>query len=309
MTTVSGAEALQTIATVSVDDIQNITQELQKNPGFLKDYFSKVPEKLMNLGLRILLVLVVFFVCHKLIRFLRGLVGAALVRTRTNENAIRFIDSILKWFLYGTLILVMLVSFGMDAATVVAILGSLGVTIGLALQGSLSNLAGGILLLILKPFVAGDYIKEHSGNITGTVQEVSIFYTTILTDNNYYAMIPNGSLSNSMITNYSRVGVRRLLLEYSISYTSDLLLAKKILTEIVNEEELSVPDGMTPTEVYVKKLDDSAVVLGVRGTIESHSNLDFHRAIWRINEQVKLRFDEAGIVIPFPQLTLSHLEE
>ncbi len=303
--TVSGAEALQNItdgiASVSVNDIQSITQEIQK-PGFFKTYFSTVPEKMMNLGLRILLLVVVFFVCHKLIRLLRGLLAVALKRTGMNENAIRFLDTILKWTLYGTLIMVILVSFGLDAATVVAVLGSLGVTIGLALQGSLSNLAGGVLLLILKPFVAGDYIKEHAANITGTVQEVSIFYTTILTDNNYYAMIPNGSLANSMITNYSRAGERRLLIEFGISYTSDIKKAKRIVEEVVNAEELSVPEGMTPTEVYVKELADSAVILGVRGTIKSDSNLDFNRAIWRINEQVKLRFDAEGIEIPFPQM-------
>ncbi len=306
MDTISGADALTTIttgiATVSVNDLQNITQEIQKNPGFFKTWFSTMPEKLMNLGLRVILVVLMFFICHKLIKLLRGLVSAALIRAKTTENVIRFLDSVLKWTLYGLLTMWTLVSFGLDAATVVALLGSLGVTIGLALQGSLSNLAGGILLLIVKPFVAGDYIKEHAGDISGTVHEVSIFYTTILTDNNYYAMIPNGSLANSMITNYSRSGVRRLLLSYGISYSSDLKKAKRILTEIVNEEELAVPDGMTPTEVYVKSLDDHAVTLGVRGTIKSDTNLEFNRAIWRINEKVKLRFDKEGIEIPYHQI-------
>ncbi len=154
--------------------------ENEVDRGFIEEFLSQLPEKAFHLGLRVVLAGLAFLVGVQLIRILRHVIKKALGRSRIEESAMRFIDSFIKFGLYFVLILMIASSLGVDAASILAILGSASVAIGLAVQGSLSNFAGGVLLLILKPFMAGDYIKDGLGN-EGTVEAVDIFYTQLLT--------------------------------------------------------------------------------------------------------------------------------
>ena len=193
--------------------------------------------------------------------------------------------------------------YGLDTATVAAALASCGVAIGLALQGSLSNFAGGVLILVLKPFVVGDYILEHAGKCEGVVTKIHMFYTKLQTPDNRVIIIPNGTLSNNSITNVTAQKKRRVDLTFDIAYSADLKKAKEIMEKILlSDESTLVEEGIT---VYVDSLSSSSVVVGTRAWVTVD---DYWTAKWRMTENIKLALDENGIEIPFNQLTV-HMEK
>lgn len=190
--------------------------------------------------------------------------------------------------------------FGIQSTSVVAILGSAGIAIGLALQGSLSNFAGGILLLILKPFKIGDYIIEHSNGNEGTVTNIDIFYTKLLTADNKMIAMPNGNLINSSLTNVTNEAIRRLDITVDISYDSDLKKAKQLMEEILIKDEARLEDR--DLNVFVSELTNSSVIIGGRMWVKTE---DYWPAKWRIIELVKVTFDENNIQIPYQQLDVT----
>ena len=202
--------------------------------------------------------------------------------------------------LYFVLVLIILSQFGVTASSVIAVLGSAGLTVGLALQGSLSNFAGGVLILLLKPFVVGDYIIENADKMEGTVAEITIFYTKLLTVDNKAIMIPNGTLSNSSIVNVTAMKKRRLDMLFGVAYDSDIKKVKEILERVAIGDEAILKDE--PTNVFVSELKDSYVEVGTRGWVKKE---DYWEAKWRITENVKLEFDKEGISIPFPQVEVT----
>ena len=159
-----------------MDLTDNVIEEVQKKEGLIASFLDTLPEKALNLGIRIGLALVFFFIGMQLIRLIRKIIRKSMNRAGAEIGVIQFVDSFVKASLYIILILTLASSFGVDAASIVALLGSAGVAIGLAVQGSLSNLAGGVLILLLKPFKVGDYIVEGSSGKEGTVKEIQIFY-------------------------------------------------------------------------------------------------------------------------------------
>ncbi|MCI9674858.1 MAG: mechanosensitive ion channel [Lachnospiraceae bacterium] len=271
-------------------------EELIK-PGVLKTFLSALPEKAMNLGIRVLLAVLVFLIGVQLIKLIRSIIRKSMKRANVEVGAVQFVDSFLKAAMYIILVLTIASSFGLDAASIVAVLGSAGVAIGLAVQGSLSNLAGGVLLLILKPFKVGDYIKEDSSGKEGTVTEIQIFYTKLLTFDNQTVILPNGSLANNSLINVSAEPHRRMDIKIGISYKADLKKAKDILLQVLETDEKTSKDK--DRLVFVDELAESAVILGVRCWFAQE---DFWSGKWRITENCKLALDEAGIEIPYNQL-------
>ena len=214
----------------------------------------------------------------------------------------RFIDSFIKFGLYFVLILMIASSLGVDAASILAILGSASVAIGLAVQGSLSNFAGGVLLLILKPFMAGDYIKDGLGN-EGTVDAVDIFYTQLVTPDNRVVVLPNGTLANGTITNFTRCRERRIDIPVGIAYDEDIRKAKEVIEAALRADAAVIADR--DIMVFVDSLGESSVNLNARcWTVQE----DFWPAKWRLTEAVKYALDEAGIRIPYPQVDV-HLDK
>ncbi len=293
----------------NLENIEKISEKIKEDPGILKNYLSQLPEKALHLGIKIVIAIIVFLVCRKLIKLLTKILDITLTKAGAAKTAITFLDTLINFTLTFILVMGIFIAFGLNATSAVAILGSLGVTIGLALQDTLSNFAGGVLLLILRPFGAGDYIEEPAAGIRGTVESVTIFYTIIKTDNNFEASIPNGKLSNNNIINYSRLPVRRLIQTYDISYHDDIKKVKEILLELVRQEEKVFEDEKNPAEVYVKELSDHSIVMGVRALVKTSSYLDFLRVGWHLNEAVKLRFDQEGIEIPFPQIDVHNKQQ
>lgn len=279
------------------DGIEAATKE---ELGLLEQYIEDSFPKLLDFAIDVILAIVVFVVGARVIKWLVKIIRNSMARANVEQGVLTFISSLCKYVLYFILILIILSQFGVTASSVIAVLGSAGLTVGLALQGSLSNFAGGVLILLLKPFVVGDYIIENSDGQEGTVSEITIFYTKLLTPDNKAIMLPNGTLSNSSIVNVTAMKNRRLDLRFGVAYDSDIQKVKEILERVAIGDEAILKDE--PTNVFVSELMDSYVEMGVRGWVKRD---DYWTAKWRITENVKLEFDKAGISIPFPQMEIT----
>ena len=274
-------------------------EELSKNLNALEKFLSTLPEKALNLGVRVLIAAVLFFIGVKVIKFIRKITKKSLERANVEVGVVQFLDALIKILLYIVLIIMIAGNFGFDAASIVALLGSAGVTIGLALQGSLSNLAGGVLILLLKPFRVGDYIIESGHGNEGFVKEIGIFYTKLMTGDNKVVVLPNGGLANASITNASESKTRRVDLMVGISYNNDIETAKNAIREVIAEDS-DVLQG-EPVSVFVDSLGDSSVNIGMRFYCENPKYWDVRL---RVRENVKTALDNAGIEIPYPQVTV-----
>ncbi|MBQ2882619.1 MAG: mechanosensitive ion channel [Alphaproteobacteria bacterium] len=278
--------------------------ELNKSMNALEKFIADLPEKALNLGIRVLIAAVILFIGFKLIKFIRKILKKSLSKASIELGVIQFLDSLLKVILNFILVLIVAGNFGFDATSIVALMGSAGVAVGLALQGSLSNIAGGILILLLKPFRVGDYIIEDSNGNEGTVKEIGIFFTKLQTGDNKIVILPNGSLANNSMTNFSEAHLRRVDVTVGISYDADIKKAKDILWRIIDEDADVKQDDTK--RVYVDSLGASEVVLGLRVYCE---NAKYWELKWRLLETIKLAFDEEGIEIPYQKLDVHILKE
>ena len=282
------------VAVTAAVEVKEVTQDTVEEVGRLAQFIQDSIPKLAGFGVRVLIALAVFFVGRIVIRWIQKLVRRSLERSSADKGVEQFVDSFLKVGLYSLLIFSIAAKFGVDTASVAALVASGGVAIGLALQGSLSNFAGGVLILLLKPFEVGDYISEDTNKNEGTVKEIQIFYTKLSTIDNKTIVIPNGMLTNSSLTNDLKV---------SISYQADLRKAKALIEEILRSDECVMKDE--EINVFVDELAESAVILGARAWVK---NEEFWPTRWRMLETIKLTLDEHGIEIPYPQLTV-HMHE
>lgn len=284
----------------SIEGIEAIAEE-EIHVSLIQSYLQKLPEAALRFGIRVLLALLVFFIGTQLIRLIGRILRKSMQRGNVDTGVMQFLNSFVKIALYVILIFFIASGFGLDAASVVALLGSAGVALGLAVQGSLSNFAGGVLILLLKPFKVGDYIITNNGN-EGTVMEIQIFYTKLTTGDNRLVVIPNGELSNSSMINASAMPRRRIDIPVGISYQADIRQAREVLMKLLEADDKVLKDQ--DRKVYVDSLGDSAVILGVRCYVESG---DFWETKWRLTENIKYTLDEAGISIPYNQLDV-HLD-
>lgn len=278
---------------------QEELQELNKSMNALERFISELPEKALSLGIRVLFAAIILVIGLKVIKFIRKIVKKSLTKANVELGVIQFLDGLFKITLNIILVLIVASNFGFDATSVVALMGSAGVTIGLALQGSLSNLAGGILILLLKPFRVGDYIIEDSNGNEGTVKEIGIFYTKLQTGDNKIIILPNGTLANTSMTNFSEASLRRVDVMVGISYNADIKKAKDILQRIIDEDYDVKQDEMK--KVYVDSLGASEVVLGLRVYCE---NPKYWELKWRLLETIKIEFDKEDIEIPYQQISV-----
>ena len=269
---------------------------------WLQQMMDKIPN-IIDFGIGVVLALVVFFIGTKLIKLIRKIIKKSMEKANVDKGVCQFVDSFLKFALYAVLIFSIGKKFGLDTASVAATLASCGVAIGLALQGSLSNLAGGVLILLLKPFVVGDYIVEDNKGQEGTVQEIQLFYTKLLTVDNKTVVIPNGALANTSLTNVTAQDKRRLDLTVGVSYQADLKEAKELILALVQADADILKEQ--DINVFVSELGEHAVIIGVRGWVKKEA---YWTTKWRLLENIKLTLDEHGIEIPYPQVVV-HTKE
>lgn len=287
----------------TTQEVTDATQEAVKQVNQLTQYVQDSIPELITFGLKVLAALVAFFVGRLVIRWIRKIVRRSFERSGADKGVEQFVDSLLKYGLYALLVFSLISSLGFDTTSVAAVLASGGVAIGLALQGSLSNFAGGVLILLLKPFVVGDYIIEDSNGKEGTVKEIQIFYTKLSTIDNKTIVIPNGMLTNNSITNATAKDERQLDLRVGISYDADIRQAKSVIKNLLIKDECIIKNEQI--NVFVHELADSAVVLGIRAWVK---NEEYWETRWRLLEEIKILLDENGIEIPYPQMAV-HMKE
>lgn len=286
------------ILATETTDVTQIVEDVEKS--LLENYMDGALPQMLDFAIDVILAFVVFWVGTKIVKWIVKILRNAMERADAEQGVVTFVSSVCKYALYFVLILMILSHFGVTASSVIAVLGSAGLTLGLALQGSLSNFAGGVLILLLKPFVVGDYIIENQNKQEGTVSEITIFYTKLLTVDNKAIMIPNGALSNTSITNVTAMSKRRLDLRFNVAYDSDIAKVKEILTKVVIGDKAVLKEE--DSNVFVSDLLDSSMVVGARCWVNKE---DYWDARWRITENVKLAFDKEGINIPFPQMEVT----
>ena len=263
-----------------------------------KEMFERYVPVVCDYLLRIALVFVIFFVGRKLIKKIVSLCDQALKRHGMEVTVRRFFCNVINALGYICMLRIFLKTVGLTATSLTALVASAGVAVGLALQGSLSNFAGGVLILLMKPFVIGDYIVQ--GNTEGTVKEIGLVYTELITADNRLIVIPNGTLIDSSIVNVTATGKRRLELSVGIGYKSDLKKAKEVLIRLGENDPARDPEN--PVNVFVSELAESSVNLGLHVWVSSS---EYWNAKWRLTENIKMAFDEEGIEIPFKQVEIS----
>jgi len=254
-----------------------------------------------NLLPDLILAIIILFVGLWIIRLINRLVARFFERKDYDPALESFLQSFIKIALKVLLAVLVVTQLGVKTSSLVAMVGAAGLAIGLALQGSLANFAGGVLILLFKPFRVGDWISAQG--LDGAVKEISIFNTKLATFGNQIAIIPNGILANGNIVNYSTEPNRRENYIVGISYGADIKKAKDILLDICSKDQRILKDPAP--EVYVNALGDSSVDLTLRFWAP---NDVFWPARFDVIEQSKLRFDEAGIEIPFPQRVVHTIE-
>jgi small conductance mechanosensitive channel len=245
-------------------------------------------------GIPIIKAVLTFAIGLWIIRIIRKGFGRFLNKRNIDESLKPFLKSLLYNTLLALLVLTSLSTLGIQMTSFVAIIGAAGLAIGLALQGTLQNFAGGVIILVLRPFKVGDFIE--GGGLSGTIKEIQIFNTVMLTPDNKRIVIPNGGLSNEAITNYSSEDKRRVDMVFGIGYGDDIKKAKEILVELVKADDRVLAEPAY--RVDVSSLGDSSVNFNVRPWV---ATTDYWNVYWDFQEKVKLEFDKQGISIPFPQ--------
>ena len=282
--------------------LQNPEETIKKASALVEQLKNLVPS-LIKFGINVIIALIIFWIGKVLINIVLKICKRFFERTKMEVSVSKFLNSLIKVGLYIVLISVLLETVGIKTTSFVAVLGTASLAIGLSIQGSLSNFAGGVLILILKPFVVGDYIIESSSGKEGTVYKIDLFYTTLITLDNKKTVIPNGNLSNTSLTNITAFDTRRVDFEIGISYDSDIKKAREILEETAKKNDLVIKDKEIFS--YVDNLDASQVTLGLRVWAKTS---DYWTVKYDLTEAIKNELDANNIEIPFNQLVV-HVED
>lgn len=269
----------------------------QKIEPYLNKYGQLLFDFLPNIITAILLLVFGLWIIKFLIKIIRKI----FVKREVDETLKKFLLDLIGWVFKIILFITVVAQLGIQTSSFVAIVGAAGLAIGLALQGSLANFAGGVLIMLFKPFEVGHFIKAQG--VEGTVKEITIFTTKLNTFGNQLVIIPNGKLSNDHITNFTEEGIRREALTFGISYDCNIKLAKQILLDLVQEQELVLKVEDKQPMVAVLELADSSVNLTLRYWLK---NEDYWNVRFYTLEEGKKRLEDAGIVIPFPQRDIHH---
>lgn len=259
-----------------------------------ESYFTQFGDLVIAYGGTVLLAIIFLIVGLWVIKRIVKVVGKTMDKRGVDISLQPFLKSLIGALLKIMLIISVVSMLGVEMTSFIAVLGAAGLAVGLALQGSLSNFAGGVLILLLKPFKVGDFID--TGSHSGTVREIQIFYTCITTPTNQEIIVPNGDLSNNAVKNFSFHETRRIDFTFGIGYDDNIDQAKEILMKLITAEEQVLKDP-APV-VFIENLNDSSVDFRVRAWSKSS---DYWDIVNSMSEKVKKSFDSAGVSIPFPQ--------
>lgn len=263
----------------------------------LEKYLNKIINWATTEGVRLIIGLILLWIGWKLVKKVVNIMSKALKKRSVDATVATFLDAFVEIVLKGIVIYIFLEYVGIQTTGIAALVASAGVAIGLALQGSLSNFAGGVIILLIRPFNVGDYI-EGSGH-SGTIEKIGMFYTHMTTTDNKLILVPNGNLANGSIVNYSAKELRRVDLTFGVGYEQDVLKVKRVLSNIVDAHDLILKDP--EPFIALSAHGDSAVNFVVRAWV---NNKDYWKVYFDLLETAKIRFDEEDISIPYPQMDL-----
>lgn len=264
--------------------MENLSSYLDQAKGLIVSYGA-------SLVLAILVLIIGLWVIKRVVKSIKK----TLDRSEIDPSLKPFLGSLVSFLLKTMLVISVATMVGVEMTSFIAVLGAMGLAVGLALQGSLSNFAGGVLILILKPFKVGDFIEANG--VMGVVREIQVFHTYITTGQNQEVIIPNGNLSNSAVTNYSFHDTRRMDMAFGIGYDDDIDKARSLLENIITSDSRILKDPAHA--IFVSELADSSVNFTVRAWATNADFWDVHNSL---SETVKKRFDSEGISIPYPQM-------
>ena len=295
--------ANSSLPTISESEVaQSLAEDIEKlKPSVFIQTLKSLSPYLLALAYNIVIIIITLIIASQVIKSISRMLEKFFKKINIDVTVRRFLLSTLKVLFYALVVLVLAERMGINQASVVAILGSAGVALGLAWQGSLSNFAGGMIILFSRPFSRGDYIITPKAE--GIVDTIGIIYTILLTPDNKRISIPNGALANDVITNVTANDIRRIDIQVGVSYNTDIRKAKKLIKEAFDENGLVVKNKEIIT--YVSDLASSAVILGGRAWCKTE---DYWTARWGIIEEIKVKFDKSGIEIPYDQLEV-HINE
>lgn len=261
----------------------------------IREMINKAPEFIMTYGLKILMAILVYYIGKFIARWVADFLGKTMGKRGVDSTVANFIKNLAYYGMFTMVVVAALGQLGVQTASFVAIIGAAGLAVGFALQGSLANFAAGVLLILFRPFKAGDYIE--AGGTAGVVKDISIFTTTLMSPDNVTIIVANGAVFSGNIHNYSTAPDRRVDLVVGVSYSSDIDKVKSELQALVEADERVLKDK--PITIAVAELADSSVNFVVRPWVASSN---YWPVKFDLTEKIKKRFDEVGIEIPFPQM-------
>mgnify|MGYP006298408919 CR=1 FL=1 len=268
----------------------------------MAEVLNSLLEMLARYGFSVLGAVVILLVGYLVAKWIRMLLRSRLTKREVDGALVAFIANLAYCGVLTFTIVAALRNFGVQTASLIAVIGAIGLAVGLALQGSLSNFAAGIVLIVLRPFRAGDWVEV--GGTMGTVEEIGMFTTTLCSPDNKTVVVPNAQVTSDSIINYTDRDTRRVDLVFGIGYGDDIRKAKEVIMDVLTSDERVLEDP-APV-VAVSELGDSSVNLIARPWVKTADYWDVYR---HFLEQVKLRFDEEGITIPFPQQDVHMIQE
>ena len=272
------------VASVVTEDIENL------KPSVMMQTIKELSPYFFAFVYNLLVVIITLFISSRIIKLISNMFDKFLKKVKIELTVRKFLISTFKILLYALVVLGLAERMGVNQASLVAILGSAGVAVGLAWQGSLSNFAGGMIILFSRPFVKDDYIITPKGE--GSVDTIGIIYTVLITPDNKRISIPNGTLANDVITNVTANDVRRIDITVEVSYSCDIRKAKKLIREVLTQNGLILKNHEIIS--YVSDLASSSVILGGRAWSRTE---DYWPARWAVIEEIKVVFDKNNIEI------------
>ena len=264
---------------------------------FIEKVLDSAFSTVSDFGIKLIWTLIILSIGFKISKYLVKWTKKFLERSSIDDSVASFMMSIVRIGSKVIVIMMVVTTLGIETSSILAVLASAGVAVGLALQGSLSNICSGLLILLVRPFKVGDVIKEDTHGNEGTVVAIDLIYTRIKTVDNKVIVIPNSVITSSSLTNVTGQSERRLEIRFGIGYQDDIKLAKAIIERIAAEHAKTIDQN--PIQVYVDELADSCIYIGMRVWVPTD---DYYPIRWDILERVKIEFDKAGINIPYNQL-------
>ncbi|MBP3217464.1 MAG: mechanosensitive ion channel [Lachnospiraceae bacterium] len=286
-----------TAAPGSNEELVTIADLAEESPNVLNQWLADRGEAMIDLLVRIVIALVLFFIVTRILKYVLKLLEKSLNRHKVEETAKQFILTLVRISVLTLTVVTIVVQLNIvEASSIAALIASAGVAISLAMQGALSNFAGGILLMLNKPFRAGDYIIVKGADVEGTVEKIEIYYTTIRTLAGERILIPNSTLTGQSVVNQAQNGTKVLILRVGISYEEDIAKAKAVLQSLL-EGEPRIQESLR--RVVVDELGESQVTMMCIARVKA---VDYNNVRFDLNERIRGTFREKGIEIPYNQL-------